>query len=162
MYRQWILSVAAALALAACAVTSGYQASYKAAEGAPPAAEIQPLQPGQPVEIRNLDDLAAGLDELRAEGYVVIGYAQFAGKLEGDEGIIAAAAEHGATLVLKSTLLEGRAAEYRRVYDRYAGMVYQPVEKVQVDEKGEGASSDGDSSAVEVYRQTAIFLARRR
>jgi hypothetical protein len=154
------------LLLAACAAsTSSYQKTYKPSSEISPDAALVWLAEGAQPDIVDVDDLGTELEARRAQGYLVVGFSQFSGPVEGDEGILAQARDSRATLVLKSVLEAGEMPQYRRVYDRDAGVVYLPVVAEQ-DKAERAASSDKapehpEYATVTVYRQTALFLAKK-
>jgi hypothetical protein len=155
------------LLLAACAASSsGYQKNYQASKEVASEIGVEWLAEGARPRIILTEDLGTELEARRSEGYLVVGYSQFSGPLEGDDGLVAQARASRATLVIKSVLEEGKMRRYRRVYDPGDGVVYVPV----VAEQG---PSDANTEAgdvpdepgyekVTVYRQTALFLARQK
>ena len=153
--------------LAACAASSsGYQKTYKPTTEVTSEIAVAWLAEGALPSIVLTQDLGTELEARRAQGYVVIGHSQFSGPLEGDDGLLAQARAIRATLVIKSVLEEGKQPRYRRVYDRDEGVVYLPVTAGQGEadaNAGNGeASADSLYATVTVYRQTALFLARKK
>lgn len=154
------------LLLAACAAsTSNYQKNYKASSEVTSEAAVAWLGAGERAEIVLVEDLGTELKARRAQGYVVVGYSQFSGRMEGDEGIFAQARDSGATLVLKSVLKAGEMPKYRRVYDRDDGVVYLPVVAEQTAAEREAiaekAPENPEYATITVYRHTALFLVRK-
>ena len=153
--------------LAACAASSGgYQKSYKPTTEVTSEIAVAWLAEGASPRIVLTQDLGAELGARREEGYVVLGYSQFSGPLEGDDGLLAQARANRATLVIKSVLEEGKEPRYRRVYDRDEGVVYLPViaerDATTANTRNGKASADSHYATVTVYRQTALFLARKK
>jgi hypothetical protein len=162
MIRLLATTLGLGLLVACSSVSSGYQNSYRASEEIDDKGQIARLAEGESPTIRMSEDLNADLESLRAEGYVVLGFSQFTGPAEGTEGIQALARKNGATLVLNSSLSEGRKIKYRKEYERYGGSVLIPVPAdPDGDENSEPQTSQGYATE-EFFRQTALFLARKR
>ena len=152
--------------LAACAASpSGYRKTYKPGTEVTSEIAVAWLAEGASPKIVLTDDLRTELEARRAEGYLVVGFSQFSGPLEGDDGLLAQARASRATLVIKSVLPEGKEPKYRRVYDRDGGVVYLPVIAERASDANDGsvkASNDSLYATTPVYRQTALFLARKK
>ena len=151
--------------LAACAGALGpYETHYQTSTEIGAGDKVEWLARGQSPSIFKTDDLAGEVEARRAEGYVVIGYSQFTGPLENTLGIQALAEENRATLVLQSALEVGKATKYQRVYDPVTGYSYKPV--IAASDTSEAAAesdaSDARYATEPVYRQTALFMVRRK
>lgn len=152
--------------LAGCAgAPTNYQKHYKASTEVNPGDTLAWLQPGAEAEIVFTEDLRTELEARQAAGYVVIGYSQFTGPMEGDKGLRAQARDSGATLIIKSAVEAGETTKLRRISTRYDGVVYEPVlakQPERSEEAGESSAEHPRYAQITLYRQTALFLARRR
>lgn len=160
-------SVILLMLVAACAGgPSGYQKSYQASTELTSPGAVEWLAESAQPKIVLTEDLRTELAARRSEGYVVIGYSQFSGPLEGDDGLIAQARSCRATVVIKSVIDEGKMTKYQRVYEPGDGVVYVPVVADRnASEASAGTADIPDEPAyatVDVYRQTALFLARQK
>lgn len=152
--------------MAGCAgIPTNYEKNYKTSTEVQPTDSVAWLEAGAEAEVVFTEDLASELETRRGDGYVVIGYSQFTGPMEGDKGVKAQARDSRATLVLKSALEAGEKTRYRRIYTRDDGVVYEPEvaeQPLRSEEAGDESPQTPDYATVTVYRQTALFLARKR
>ena len=160
-----VLAMVSLLVACATTVPSGFQKHYQASTEVKPGDALEVLEGDGLPKVVYTDDLGAEIDKRRSEGYAVIGYSQFTGPEEGDYGLVRQAREVGATLVVNSSLEAGKTTKYRRIYQRDEGVVYEPIlaQKSEIPEREAGADkADGPVYATTtVYRQTALYMARR-
>ena len=155
------------LILVGCAA-SEYEESYSRREL--PAAALVYLQEGEQPLIRESDYLAGELLVLRKRGYVVLGVSEFTGPQEGDRGLSRQARRAGATLVLKSSEFVGSETREGKIYVPNSGTANTPGSITGTTRGGmyagtsptsAGVKAIPHSKTVELYKQTAVYLARR-
>jgi hypothetical protein len=143
----------ASFLLAGC---NGYQMYYKPIPGAPPAADVIMLKPGEAPRVVVTKDMPHDMESFYAQGYVSIGSAIFNGIYQSPSNVEAQARSVGATLAVTTAIYTGVQASTSPTPTYVSGSVITSNGPTSVS----GVVLLPQTTYRETYDQGAYFLVR--